>query len=965
MRTGVDVHRPPTKRACAVFGLALALPLALLAEPAFAEPASASASASASAPSSSASTPDARIGAGIFDVGSKLVDEIGGDPVYELSWRSNQVAEEYQRNDISYYNVDFLDGLFFIPENYSDAGFNMVWGSSDLGVEVAQLPERQAVLGPITHRVRVRATNGSSVVTIRHHNPSGGEPSSVTYDLDRPVEEDFSGWSDVSSGSRQRKTLEVRKDNFVGELEYSSTLVGKKLQVLLQRYRIQRLNGQEGGDKANIKFALEEWNDAHELSWLDCPSDAVGCIGDWEEQSSPAASTGWKDIVGDAGIQDGEWHDIDTSYEVPADSKAGFRGRVEFIFDKSNGDPRGSVKDRFLHREASLESTTQAPLSVRRGTSVPVPVEVEGNFASWSSINQSADLTFQAPAGTRFAKQSEIAVEGVRSVNGGDKLTDIGLSADRSQLTAHWSGSFMSTITPGTLVRFLPELEVTAAAATGAIGDVHLAATGYTGTPMYYFDLVQKAPVDVAVSTVADALQHVDQDPVKLDALNGFDVPVVVKAGAATIDGTANTTVEMTAPAGTRFVPTSEISGAVSKDGGTRWIDGRVDDATSVRYSVGNTKLAASWNTDYKLEPGDMHKLVPHLQLVSQNQDVSGDIGYHIKGQSRSGQPFDVSGAVPVFSGDEKVSNALKHIARQPVGLPVAGAKAVPVVVQANGVDIDGLKETTVEMKAPAGTRFKRAAEITGEKSIDGGVRWTDKGKHDAQNTEFSDDDTTFTADWNRDVSLASGALHRFVPELEVIPGGNAAISGDLLYTVKGKTKSNHTFDVSASVPVNAAANAGSGSGSAKNVLMAVLPEPFALNGSTVNKLPLVVQADGAEIDGIASGELQMMAPEGMRFAHTGVIAGEKSVDGGKTWTAAGGLSARSPEFLADDTVLKAVWDGALGLKPGEMHRFLPELEMIPGISGPIVSEGFYSVDGKTESGDAFTVWGSVPVVSK
>lgn len=119
--------------------------------------------------------------------------------------------------------------------------------------------------------------------------------------------------------------------NFTGEADVTTTFTpngdGNNWTTTVDRYRITRLNGQSGGNKANVNldFYLER-----------------GGVG-WElGKTVPSA---------DAMIQDGAWHNLGTSgtiQNVPLELQAlynpgyavlsGFVS-VRFIFDKSGSDP--------------------------------------------------------------------------------------------------------------------------------------------------------------------------------------------------------------------------------------------------------------------------------------------------------------------------------------------------------------------------------------------------------------------------------------------------------------------------------------------------------------------------------------------------------------------------------------------------------------------------------------------------
>ena len=109
----------------------------------------------------------------------------------------------------------------------------------------------------------------------------------------------------TSNGNTQNIRLSCSAGNFRGEVtgyvKYSNQDSSKYF--IIEKYRITKLNGQKGGNKANINTTTERYS-----------------------KKSP-----------DSMNQNGEWHDLHhngfvNSYNVPL--------TVEFIFDKSGSDPR-------------------------------------------------------------------------------------------------------------------------------------------------------------------------------------------------------------------------------------------------------------------------------------------------------------------------------------------------------------------------------------------------------------------------------------------------------------------------------------------------------------------------------------------------------------------------------------------------------------------------------------------------
>jgi hypothetical protein len=115
----------------------------------------------------------------------------------------------------------------------------------------------------------------------------------------------------IKSNQPITETLTVNKDNFRGEvtLSYYWDNAGQRFNFQTSQYRITRLNGQGGGNKANLNlwvFGLSIWYDAS--------LDAL-----------------W---------QDGDWHSYNRGGSIT--SQAGNAWiTAQFIFDKSGGDPSG------------------------------------------------------------------------------------------------------------------------------------------------------------------------------------------------------------------------------------------------------------------------------------------------------------------------------------------------------------------------------------------------------------------------------------------------------------------------------------------------------------------------------------------------------------------------------------------------------------------------------------------------
>jgi hypothetical protein len=115
----------------------------------------------------------------------------------------------------------------------------------------------------------------------------------------------------VKSNQSITKTLTVNKDNFRGEvtLSYFWDNGGQRFNFQTSQYRITRLNGQGGGNKANLNLWVYGQN-----TWYNASPDAL-----------------W---------QDNDWHSYNRGGSItPSSGKAGIT--AQFIFDKSGNDPSG------------------------------------------------------------------------------------------------------------------------------------------------------------------------------------------------------------------------------------------------------------------------------------------------------------------------------------------------------------------------------------------------------------------------------------------------------------------------------------------------------------------------------------------------------------------------------------------------------------------------------------------------
>lgn len=116
------------------------------------------------------------------------------------------------------------------------------------------------------------------------------------------------------------ETVRVQTGNFVGELTYDYAFKDRQFHFQTVEYKITRLNGQSGGNKANINILL--WND-------------VGGYTQWGHNSP------------DAMWQDGLTHNYPNA-QVSLREWGWTTVWVEFIFDKSGGDPRKSTTKQYV-----------------------------------------------------------------------------------------------------------------------------------------------------------------------------------------------------------------------------------------------------------------------------------------------------------------------------------------------------------------------------------------------------------------------------------------------------------------------------------------------------------------------------------------------------------------------------------------------------------------------------------------
>lgn len=116
----------------------------------------------------------------------------------------------------------------------------------------------------------------------------------------------------IKSTTPITKTLTVNKDNFRGEVTFSFHWAnqGGIFYCYTSQYRITKLNGQEGGYRANLHFAfssVQYWgNDSPDALW-----------------------------------QDGAWHSYGRGGWIGANGRA--HVFIKFVFDKPGSDPSGEA----------------------------------------------------------------------------------------------------------------------------------------------------------------------------------------------------------------------------------------------------------------------------------------------------------------------------------------------------------------------------------------------------------------------------------------------------------------------------------------------------------------------------------------------------------------------------------------------------------------------------------------------
>lgn len=118
----------------------------------------------------------------------------------------------------------------------------------------------------------------------------------------------------VSVGNNHDFSLTCKSGNFTGVVEGTAgrhAQAGKWVQT--KRYKITRINGQKGGNKANVNLSAGK---------------------------APNFSRDNVVYSPDRMIQDGQWHDLNLTRHNLAAGSSRVEAAYEFIFDKSGSDPR-------------------------------------------------------------------------------------------------------------------------------------------------------------------------------------------------------------------------------------------------------------------------------------------------------------------------------------------------------------------------------------------------------------------------------------------------------------------------------------------------------------------------------------------------------------------------------------------------------------------------------------------------
>lgn len=129
----------------------------------------------------------------------------------------------------------------------------------------------------------------------------------------------LAAWSSPQPRETGGRTVKCEVANFRGEAEVSWEIRGDHLSTSVDSYRITRLNGQSGGNKANLN---------HRITGKD--------YSGWAFEDSWASSS-------DSMQQDGLWHTLGQTRNRDVSDDPTLFAQVEFVFDRTGPDPKCRV----------------------------------------------------------------------------------------------------------------------------------------------------------------------------------------------------------------------------------------------------------------------------------------------------------------------------------------------------------------------------------------------------------------------------------------------------------------------------------------------------------------------------------------------------------------------------------------------------------------------------------------------
>jgi hypothetical protein len=303
---------------------------------------------------------------GIHQPTSTLVDEVGGDPVFEISWRTAAKTEDFVKYQQFTTYVENVNGLFTLPSSSSTDGWMTTWRASSKGVSVMDTASKDTSHPVQTHRVRVRATNGMTDVELRHSPgfPSTG-PQRVVLPLyptaggggNSGITEAISYWEETQpayapsatcsivflcQGLKDRvqkwylrnNSVKADGDSYAGHVLLYTVRVDAKTVKIVDAYSVMGTTQPGTHNKGNVNIALEGWNGSN--------------------TAQQTASTGWIESP-DSMRQDRAWHRIPSFVHrtLTLGSSEKMSARVEFVYDRGGAsDPRGTaITEKRAHPE--------------------------------------------------------------------------------------------------------------------------------------------------------------------------------------------------------------------------------------------------------------------------------------------------------------------------------------------------------------------------------------------------------------------------------------------------------------------------------------------------------------------------------------------------------------------------------------------------------------------------------------